>query len=59
MTGRNTPNLVLKRMLRYFQENTRTFSKVLRLKKILEFQNQKKTMKLVQKENSEPKIKRC
>ena len=33
------------------------FLKVPPPKKILEFQNQKKTMKFVQKENFEPKIK--
>ena len=51
VSGMETPNLVLKRMLELFL-------KALPLKKILEFQNQKKkTMKLVQKENLEPKIK--
>ena len=51
MSGGETPNLVLKRMLELFL-------KVPPLKKILEFQNQKKkTMKLVQKENFKPKIK--
>ena len=37
-------------MLRYFLKTPP-------LNKILEFQNQKKTMKFVQKENFEPKIK--
>ena len=51
MPDGETANLVLKRMLELFL-------KVPPLKKILEFQNQKKkTMKLVQKENLEPKIK--
>ena len=50
MSGGETPNLVLKIMLELFL-------KVPPLKKILEFQNQKKTMKLVQKENFAPKIK--
>ena len=50
MSGGETPNLVLKIMLELFL-------KVPPLKKILEFQNQKKTMKLVQKENFTPKIK--
>ena len=51
VSGMETPNLVLKRMLELFL-------KASPLKKILEFQNQKKkTMKLVQKENLEPKIK--
>ena len=50
MSGGETPNLVLKIILELFL-------KVPPLKKILEFQNQKKTMKLVQKENFAPKIK--
>ena len=51
VSGMETPNLVLKRMLELFL-------KAPPLKKILEFQNQKKkTMKLVQKENFKPKIK--
>ena len=51
MSVGETLNLVLKRMLELFL-------KVPPLKKILEFQNQKKkTMKLVQKENFKPKIK--
>ena len=51
MPDGETANLVLKRMLELFL-------KVPPLKKILEFQNQKKkTMKLVQKENFKPKIK--
>ena len=51
MSAGETLNLVLKRMLELFL-------KVPPLKKILEFQNQKKkTMKLVQKENFKPKIK--
>ena len=51
MSDGETANLVLKRMLELFL-------KVPPLKKILEFQNQKKkTMKLVQKENFKPKIK--
>ena len=50
MPGGETPNLVLKRMLELFL-------KVPPLKKILEFQNQKKTIKFAQKENFEPKIK--
>ena len=50
VTGGNSPNIVLKRMLRYFLKTPP-------LNKILEFQNQKKTMKFVQKENFEPKIK--
>ena len=50
MSGGETPNLVLKRMLELSL-------KVTPLKKMLEFQNQKKTMKIVQKENFEPKIK--
>ena len=51
MSAGETLNLVLKRMLVLFL-------KVPPLKKILEFQNQKKkTMKLVQKENFKPKIK--
>ena len=50
MSGGETPNLVLKIMLELFL-------KVPPLKKILEFQNQKKTMKLVHKENFAPKIK--
>ena len=49
MSAGETLNLVLKRMLELFL-------KVPPLKK-LEFQNQKKTMKFVQKENFEPKIK--
>ena len=50
MSGGETPNLVLKIILELFL-------KVPPLKKILEFQNQKKTMKLVQKETFAPKIK--
>ena len=50
MSGGETPNLVLKRMLELSL-------KVTPLKKMLEFQNQKKTMKIVQKGNFEPKIK--
>ena len=51
MSAGETLNIVLKRMLELFL-------KVPPLKKILEFQNQKKkTMKLVQKENFKPKIK--
>ena len=50
MSGGETPNLVLKIILELFL-------KVPPLKKILEFQNQKKTMKLVHKENFAPKIK--
>ena len=50
MSGGETPNLVLKIILELFL-------KVPPLKKILEFQNQKKTMKLVQKESFAPKIK--
>ena len=49
MSGGGTPNLVLKRMLEFFL-------KVPPLKKKLEFQNQKKDTKFVQKENFEPKI---
>ena len=48
--GGETSNLVLKRMLELFL-------KVPPLKKMLEFQNQKKTMKFVQKENFEQNIK--
>ena len=50
MTHGNTSNIVLKRMLE-------SFLKVPPLKKILEFQNQKKTMKFVQKETFKPNIK--
>ena len=50
VTHGNTSNIVLKRMLE-------SFLKVPPLKKILEFQNQKKTMKFVQKETSKPNIK--
>ena len=49
MPDRETANLALKRMLELFRKNPS-------LKK-LEFQNQKKNMKFVQKENFEPKIK--
>ena len=49
MSYGETPNLILKRMLELFL-------KVPPLKK-LEFENQKKTMKFVQKENFQPKIK--
>ena len=49
MCGGKTPNLVLNRMLELFL-------KVPPLKKTLEFQNQKKTIKFVQKETFEPKI---
>ena len=49
MSVGGTPNLVLKRMLEFFL-------KVPPLKKKLEFQNQKKDTKFVQKENFEPKI---
>ena len=49
MPDRETANLALKRMLERFRKNPS-------LKK-LEFQNQKKNMKFVQKENFEPKIK--
>ena len=50
MPGGETPNLILKRMLELFL-------KVPPLKKILEFQKQKKAIKFVKKENFEPKIK--
>ena len=49
MSYGETANLILKRMLELFL-------KVPPLKK-LEFENQKKTMKFVQKENFQPKIK--
>ena len=49
MSDGETSNLIWKRMLELFL-------KVSLLKK-LEFQNQKKTMKSVQKENFEPKAK--
>ena len=50
VSGGETPNLVLKSMYNFFL-------KVLPLKRIFQFRNQKKTMKFVQKENFEPKIK--
>ena len=50
MSGGETQNLVLKSMQEFFL-------KVPLLKKILEFQNQKKAMKFVQKENFKPKMK--
>ena len=46
MSGGETPNLVLKRMLELFL-------KVPQVKKILELQNQKETMKFLLKENFE------
>ena len=50
MPGGEIPNLVLRRMLELFL-------KVPPLKIILDFQNPKKAMKFLQKENFEPKIK--
>ena len=50
MSGGEISNIVLKRMLERFKN-------VSPLKKILDFQNQKKAMKFVQKENFKSKIK--
>ena len=50
MSGGEISNIVLKRMLERFKN-------VSLLKKILDFQNQKKAMKFVQKETFQPKIK--
>ena len=49
MTDRKIPNLVLKRILEIFLN-------IPPLKKILEFQDWKKTAKLIQKENVKPEI---
>ena len=50
VSGGEISNIVLKRMLERFKN-------VSPLKKILDFQNQKKAMKFVQKETFQPKIK--
>ena len=50
MSGGEISNIVLKRILERFKN-------VSPLKKILDFQNQKKAMKFVQKEIFQPKIK--
>ena len=50
MTGGNTPNLVLKRMLRYFLN-------IPQLKKIYNFKNEIRLQNLYKKENFKPEIK--
>ena len=50
VSGGEIPNLILKKMLELFL-------KIPPLMKILEFQDQKKAMTIVQKESFEPKIK--
>ena len=50
VTGGNTPNLVLKRMLRYFLN-------IPQLKKIYNFKNEIRLQNLYKKENFKPEIK--
>ena len=52
VTGGNTPNIVLKRMLIFFSRNSTTQENITRISK-----SKKKDLKFVQKVNFKPKIK--